>query len=60
MIETAINTGHDKPLLELNEKFRIGELYVEKHGVDSRKNIYELPVKEVLGRSGYMEYIGRL
>ena len=37
--------------------FRIVESYVEKHGTDSWKDIYDLPVKEVLDKSGYQEYI---
>ncbi len=40
--------------------FRIVESYVDKHGVDSWKDIYDLPVKEVLDKSGYKEYINRL
>ena len=32
--------------------FRIIEAYVHKHGVNSWKDIYDLPVKEVLVRSG--------
>lgn len=40
--------------------FRIVESYVEKHGADSWKDIYELPVREVLDRSGYKEHIEAL
>lgn len=40
--------------------FRIVESYVERHGTDSWKDIYDLPVKEVLDKSGYNEYINRL
>ena len=40
--------------------FRIIERYVEKNGVDSWKDIYELNVQEVLDKSGYQEYINGL
>lgn len=40
--------------------FRIIEFYVEKHGSDSWKDIYDMPVKEVLDKSGYREYINGL
>ena len=61
--------GKDDPLRNLGPElnapktlfywlgFRIIESYVEKHGSDSWKDIYHLPVKEVLNRSGYKEYI---
>lgn len=40
--------------------FRIVESYVEKHGVNSWKDIYDLPVKDVLDKSGYPEFVSRL
>ncbi len=40
--------------------FRIVEFYASKHGDDSWKDLYELPVKEVLEKSGYEEYINDL
>lgn len=40
--------------------FRIIEFYVDKHGVDSWKDVYNLPVKEVLDKSGYEKYIKEL
>ena len=40
--------------------FRIVEFYVNKHGIDSWKDIYELPVKEVLDKSEYVKYIDGL
>ncbi|RZM23926.1 MAG: hypothetical protein EOO88_24570, partial [Pedobacter sp.] len=33
--------------------FRIVEAYVDKHGKDSWKDLYKLPSKEILERSGY-------
>lgn len=33
--------------------YRISESYVQKHGPDSWKDIYTLPVRELLERSGY-------
>ena len=35
--------------------FRIIEAYVAKHGKDSWKDIYNLPIKEVLNKSGYLK-----
>ena len=40
--------------------FRIIEKYVEKNGMDSWKNIYELDVEDVLEKSGYEQYINEL
>lgn len=40
--------------------FRIVEFYANKHGDDSWKDLYELPVKEILEKSGYEEYINDL
>ncbi len=40
--------------------FRIVEMYVEKHGKDSWKDIYELDVQDVLKRSNYENYIQKL
>ncbi|MEM6687448.1 MAG: DUF2268 domain-containing putative Zn-dependent protease [Bacteroidota bacterium] len=40
--------------------FRIIEKYVEKHGNDSWKDIYELNVENVLQESGYEQYINEL
>ncbi len=40
--------------------FRIVEAYVERHGKDSWKDIYDLPVREVLKKSGYPEYVEAL
>ena len=37
--------------------FRIIEKYVEKNGIDSWKDIYELNVQDVLEKSGYEEFI---
>ncbi|TRW27508.1 hypothetical protein FMM05_02380 [Flavobacterium zepuense] len=65
----------DNPLLR-NEKFklfpdapqslnywlgyRIIDFYVQKHGKDSWKDIYTMPIKEVYEKSGYKEYINTL
>ncbi|WP_336964994.1 DUF2268 domain-containing putative Zn-dependent protease [Chryseobacterium contaminans] len=40
--------------------FRIIEKYVEKNGPDSWKKIYYLSAKELLGNSGYENYIEKL
>jgi len=40
--------------------FRIVQKYVDKHGADSWKNIYQLHPKEVLEKSGYEEFINSL
>lgn len=40
--------------------FRIIESYVKKYGEDSWLDIFNLPVKEVLEKSGYQEYIEQL
>lgn len=40
--------------------FRIISKYVEKHGKDSWKDLYTLPAKEVLIKSGYEDYIKKL
>lgn len=40
--------------------FRIMEFYEKNNGEGSWKEVYELPVKEVLRRSGYEEYIQSL
>ena len=40
--------------------FRIIEKYVEKNGADSWKDIYELNVENVLGQSGYEQFINEL
>lgn len=40
--------------------FRIVEAYTRKYGPDSWKDIYDMPVKEVLDKSCYTEYIGGL
>ena len=37
--------------------FRIIEKYVEKHGKESWKDIYKIPLKEFYTKSGYEEYI---
>lgn len=37
--------------------FRIIEKYVEKHGPDSWRDIYQLDVQEVLEKSGYEKYV---
>lgn len=64
--------GNDDPLrklgIEMNAPktlfywlgFRIIDLYVNKHGPDSWKDIYDLPVKDVLEKSGYEKYINGL
>ena len=64
--------GDEDPLRQLGEElnapktlfywlgFRIVEFYVKKHGMESWLDIYELPVYEVLEKSGYKEYIERL
>ncbi len=40
--------------------YRIVEFYTNKHGDDSWKDIYELPVKEVLEKSEYEKFINDL
>lgn len=40
--------------------FRIVEMYVEKNGTDSWKDIYQLNVQDVLDKSKYTEYINEL
>lgn|GEM_PF-5909131 len=40
--------------------FRIISKYVEKHGTDSWKDIYNLTAKEVLEKSDYEKYIEKL
>ena len=40
--------------------FRIVELYVIRHGKDSWKNIYTLPMKKLYEESGYEQYINTL
>lgn len=40
--------------------YRIIDFYVQKHGKDSWKAIYTTPIKEVLEKSGYEEYINTL
>ena len=35
--------------------FRIVQAYVERHGADSWKDLYDLPVRQVLERSGYVD-----
>ncbi|WP_326984752.1 DUF2268 domain-containing putative Zn-dependent protease [Chryseobacterium sp. MYb264] len=40
--------------------FRIVQKYVDKHGADSWKDIYQLNSKEVLEKSGYEEFINSL
>ncbi|WP_211323931.1 gliding motility protein GldB-related protein [Sediminitomix flava] len=40
--------------------FRIVEKYVENHGENSWKDIYELNIEDVLDKSGYDEYISEL
>jgi len=37
--------------------FRIIEKFVEKNGIDSWKEIYELDIEEVFKKSGYYEYL---
>ncbi|WP_418124681.1 DUF2268 domain-containing putative Zn-dependent protease [Chryseobacterium sp. PTM-20240506] len=69
------DTSGDNPLLRNDRKklfpqapktlnywlgFRIVEKYVEKHGPESWKDIYKLTPKEVLGKSGYENYIATL
>ena len=61
--------GEDDPLRKLGPEmnapktlfywlgFRIVESYTRKYGSDSWKDIYDMPVKEVLDKSGYREYI---
>jgi hypothetical protein len=39
--------------------FRIVEAYVESHGKDSWKDIYTMPIKQVLEKSGYSGKINR-
>jgi uncharacterized protein YjaZ len=64
--------GDDDPLRNLGTEmnapktlfywlgFRIIDSYVNKNGPDSWKDIYNLPVKEVLEKSGYEKYINEL
>ncbi len=64
--------GQEDPLRKLGEEmnapktlfywlgFRIVEFYVKEHGPDSWKDIFDLPVGDVLERSGYKEYISDL
>ncbi|MCX2742214.1 DUF2268 domain-containing putative Zn-dependent protease [Pontibacter anaerobius] len=40
--------------------FRIIEFYEKKHGAGSWKDVYELPVREVMAKSGYEDYINSL
>jgi hypothetical protein len=40
--------------------FRVVESYVQKNGEDSWLDIYELPVKDLLEKSGYQNYIESL
>jgi hypothetical protein len=40
--------------------FRIIEKYVEKHGKDSWKDIYELDIKDVFEKSGYKQHVQSL
>lgn len=40
--------------------FRIIEFYVKKYGEDSWLDIYDLPVKDVLEKSGYPKYVSTL
>ncbi len=40
--------------------FRIVEMYVEKNGTDSWKDIYQLNVQDVLDKSGYEKYINEI
>lgn len=40
--------------------FRIIDYYVNEHGPDSWKDIYDLTVKEVLDKSGYIQYVNGL
>jgi hypothetical protein len=65
-------SGDDDPLRKLGGEmnapktlfywlgFRIIEFYVNEHEPDSWKDIYDLPVKEVLERSKYKKYIDEL
>ena len=64
--------GDDDPLRNLGKEmnapktlfywlgFRIIEKYVEKNGVNSWKDIYELNVEDVLKKSGYEQYINEI
>lgn len=64
--------GNEDPLRQLGSEmdapktlfywlgFRIVEFYTATHGQESWKEIYNLPVKEVLEKSGYQEYIENL
>lgn len=64
--------GDEDPLRQLSKElnapktlfywlgFRIVEFYVQEHGEESWLDIYDLPVKEVLEKSGYQEYIDSL
>lgn len=64
--------GEGDPLRQLNKEldapktlfywlgFRIVESYVKKHGEQSWLDVYELPVKEVLEKSGYRNHIDSL
>ncbi|ASK30253.1 hypothetical protein CEY12_09055 [Chryseobacterium sp. T16E-39] len=69
------DTSGDNPLLRNDRKklfpqapktlnywlgFRIVEKYVEKHGPDSWKDVYQLTPKQVLEKSEYEKYIGSL
>ena len=61
--------GDEDPLRQLHQDlgapktlfywlgFRIVDFYVQKHGDASWLDLYELPVQEVLEKSGYAEYI---
>jgi hypothetical protein len=40
--------------------FRIVESYVNKHGENSWRDIYEMNIEEVFEKSGYEEYINGL
>lgn len=63
-------SGDEDPLRKLGDEmdapktlfywlgFRIVEFYVNAHGPDSWKDIYDLSVKEVLERSQYEKFIG--
>ncbi len=64
--------GEDDPLRKLGLEmkspktlfywlgFRIVESYTNKHGDNSWKDIYKLPVQDVLEKSGYAEYVNGL
>ncbi len=65
-------SGNDDPLRKLGNDmnapktlfywlgFRIIDFYVNENGADSWKDIYDLPVKDVLEKSGYEKYINEL